>query len=148
MAKITCYLAGPFTEPEWRDQVISEVEGIGFYNPETDTPQGSIATFVGGDLSGVDACDVCFVYVLAGQGDVGAAIEASWAAAHGKLVVLCTDEPFPHPMLVGIARRVFFGLETGIKYLQELAEAGLRNEFQAAYAMWEEEDDGDDDRSA
>jgi hypothetical protein len=38
MAKIKCYLAGPFTEPEWRDRVIAEVEGIDFYNPRTDTP--------------------------------------------------------------------------------------------------------------
>lgn len=138
MAKISCYLAGPFTNPEWRDQVISEVKGIDFYNPRTDTPQGSIATFVSGDLLGVSSCDVCFVYIEKGRGDIGAAIEASRADTQGKLVILCSGAVFPHPMFVGIVRRVFFGLEAGIKYLNKLAEVGLENEFQAAYAMWEE----------
>jgi hypothetical protein len=41
-------------------------------------------------------------------------------------------------MLIGISRRVFFGLEAGIKYLNKLAAVGLENEFQAAYSMWEE----------
>ena len=135
---IRCYLAGPFTNPEWRDRVISEVEGIDFYNPRTDTLQGSIATFVAGDLSGVSSCNVCFVYIKKGRGDTGAAIEAERADAEGKLVILCSEAVFPHPFLVGISRRVFFGLEAGIKYLGKLAKVGLENEFQAAYAVWEE----------
>lgn len=119
--------------------MISEVVGIDFYNPRIDTPQGSIATFVSGDLFGVSSCDICFVYLDEGGGDiVGAAIEAKRADAEEKLVILCSDAVFPHPMLVGISRRVFFGLDVGIKYLNKLAEVGLENEFQAAYAMWEE----------
>lgn len=140
MAKIRCYLAGPFTDPEWRDRVIAEVKGVDFYNPKTDTAQGSIATFVSGDLAGVLSCDVCFVYAPTGRGDVGAAIEAGHADAMGKPVLLCTEDTFTHPMLIGISRRVFSGLEAGIKYLNRLAEVGLENEFQAAYSMWGEKE--------
>ena len=131
----SCYLAGPFTNPDWRDKIISEVPNMEYYDPRTDTVQGSIAEFVLGDLRGVQSCDCCFVYSPTGRGEIGASIEAAWAAAHGKLVILCAEASFVHPMLIGISSRVFYGLENGIRYLNNLITC--ETEFEAAYKMWE-----------
>lgn len=132
----TCYLAGPFTTPDWRDRVLAEVSGIDFLDPRTDSRQGAIFEFVGDDLNHAAQCDICFVYAPNGRGEIGAAIEAAYALAKGRTVVLCAEAEFVHPMLVGIAARVFFGLETGIRYLRNLAK--FDKETDAAYAMWEE----------
>lgn len=133
--ELTCYLAGPFTVPDWRDRLLGEVEGMEFRDPRTDSRQGAIFEFVGDDLRHAGECDICFVYTRSGRGDIGAAIEAAYALAHGRMVAVCTDGAFVHPMLVGIATRLIFGLDEGIRYLQNRTRYGT--EFEAAYAMWE-----------
>lgn len=144
MKKIKCYLAGSFVALEeyadWRDFVKEELkEVMNFYDPRIDTSQGSIALFVTQDLSGVDANEMVF-YFVTNVGDVGAAIECERAECKGKLVVLCISKEvhIVHPFLLGIARRVFIGIETGINYLRNLARCGLENEFEAIYKTLEE----------
>lgn len=142
MKKIRCYLAGAFVPfgkyADWRDFI---KEGLGdemeFYDPRTDTRQGSIATFVYQDLvNGVDGSDVIFYFVInSGDEAVGAIVECARADAKNKLVVLCINKGIAvvHPVLFGISRRVFIGAEAGITYLHHLAEYGLENEFEAIY---------------
>ncbi len=138
MKRIRCYLAGSFTAFEgyadWRDYVKEKVSGMDFYDPRTDTNQGSIATFVYQDLSGVDGCDVVF-YFVTNSGDVGASIECERGNSRNKIVVLCVKEGvgIVHPFLIGISRRMFIGIEVGAKYLSNLSECGLDKEFDAIY---------------
>lgn len=104
-----------------------------FYDPRTDTKQGSIASFVYQDLvNGVDSCDIVFYYVT-DPGDVGSAIECGRADCCNKTVILCIDKRVNvvHPFLIGIARRIILGPEAGIVYLKSLAKYGLENEFKA-----------------
>lgn len=138
--KIRCYLAGAFvsfgTYSDWRDFVKEQLGDLmEFYDPRTDTHQGSIATFVYQDLvNGVEGGDVVFYFVTS-SGEVGAAVECERAECKNKLVVLCIDREVNvvHPVLFGISRRVFIGIETGVAYLRNLAECGLENEFKAIY---------------
>lgn len=138
MKKIKCYLAGWFVSldkyPDWRDFVQEQLKDVmDFYDPRRDTKQGSIATFVYEDLvDGVEGSDVVF-YFVTNAGDVGSAIECERAECKDKLVILCiaNNVKVVHPFLIGIARRIFIGMETGIAYLRNLAKYGLENEFQA-----------------
>ncbi len=148
MKKIKCYLAGwfvPFEEyPDWRDFVKEKLkDAMDFYDPRIDTKQGSIATFVYEDLGkGVEGSDILF-YFVTDSGDVGSAIECERADCRGKLVILCVDRKVDvvHPFLIGIARRVLIGMETGIVYLENLARCGLANEFEAIQKTMEREGD-------
>ncbi len=139
MKKIRCYLAGGFVPfegyPDWRDFIKERVGGkMDFYDPRTDTDQSSIATFVYQDIKGVESCDMAF-YFVTNSGDVGSSIECAWGNAKNKHVVICINGGvgLVHAFLIGIARRVFIGAETGIIYLHNLAEYGLENEFEAIY---------------
>lgn len=143
MKRIKCYLAGAFVSfgeygeyDDWRDFIKEKLgDEMEFYDPRTDTQQGSIATFVYQDLvNGVEGNDVVF-YFVTGSGEVGAAVECERAECKNKLVVLCIDREVNvvHPVLFGIARRVVIGIETGIAYLQNLAKYGLESEFEAIY---------------
>lgn len=140
MQKIKCYLAGGFVSfgkyPDWRDYIKEELSDLmDFYDPRTDTNQTSISTFVYEDLAGVESCDLVFYFVTS-IGDVGASIECERAHSRNKLVVLCVKAPgvtIVHPFLIGIARRFFIGIDTGVTYLKNLTELGLDNEFQAIY---------------
>lgn len=141
MNKIRCYLAGGFMSfkeyKDWRDLVKERLAGkMDFYDPRIDTDQGSIATFVYQDLTGVAGCDVIFYFVTS-VGDIGAAIECARGDAEGKLVVLCVNEGvrIVHPFLIGMARRVFIGMEAGVAYLNNLADSSLANEFEAIYKI-------------
>lgn len=138
MKKIRCYLAGWFVSmdgyKDWRDFFKKRLENkIDFYDPRTDTVQGSIASFVNQDLiNGVDKSDIVFYYVT-GFGDVGSAIECGRADCKNKIVILCLDKKVSviHPFLIGIARRVLIGPEAGVAYLTALAKYGLNDEFKA-----------------
>lgn len=137
--KVKCYLAGHFglfgKYEDWRDFVIERCRNkIEFYDPRFDTKQGSIATFVSEDLKGVENSDIVF-YFVTGPGEVGAAIECAVGLCKEKLIVLCIDEGvgMVHPFLLCIARRVFIGIETGVEYLEKVAQYGLNNEYRAAY---------------
>lgn len=139
---LSCYLAGSFVPwgqySDWRDFVIQQLQNtVKFYDPRVDTDQGSIATFVSQDLKGVEDHDCIFYFVTEPQGEVGAAIECSHARDKGKLVILCINQDlgFIHPFLIGIARRILIGMDTGISYLSLLSKYGLENEYQAAYEM-------------
>ncbi len=140
MKKVRCYLAGGFVPfggyADWRDFIKERVgDEMGFYDPRTDTKQGSIATFVYQDLvNGVDGSDIIFCFVT-NSGDVGSAIECARADCKDKLVVLCIGRNVDvvHPVLLGIARRVLIGIETGVIYLKNLAKLGLEKEFEAIY---------------
>ena len=145
MGKIRCYLAGAFVPFEryadWRDFVkerLSDLaDKIEFYDPRTDTRQGSIATFVYQDLvKGVEGSDMVF-YFVTNSGDVGSAIECERAECRNKLVILCINERvnFIHSFLLGIPRRVIIGIDAGLDYLRNLAELGLDNEFEVIYRL-------------
>lgn len=149
--KIRCYLAGAFVEynkyADWRDFVKEECKDceIEFHDPRYDTQQGSIATFVSGDLNGVESCDITFLFYTSPKdtndvADMGGPMEGSHANAKGKIFVLCIDENvgFPNPFCLGVARRVLIKLETGIEYLKEISKWGLKNEFKAAYSILKE----------
>ena len=140
MQQIKCYLAGSFVAlegyPDWRDAVEEALgDAMSFYDPRTDTPQTSIASFVSGDLQGVGNSDVVF-YFVTGAGDVGAVAECTWGLAKNKLIILCVKEgvTLVHPFIIGLCRRMFIGLPTGIAYLKNLATFGLQDEFKAIYA--------------
>lgn len=109
---------------------------VEFYDPRFDTLQGSIATFVSDDLHGVETCDVVF-YFMTDSGEPGSAIECDRGDCKNKLVVLCIDRTVNvvNPFLIGIARRVLFGIETGERYLKKLADYGLGHEFRAITEM-------------
>lgn len=137
--KVKCYLAGHFGSfgeyEDWRDFVIEKCRNkIKFYDPRFDTKQGSIATFVSEDLKGIENSDIVF-YFVTNSGEIGAAIECAVGSCKGKLIVLCIDKGvvMVHPFLLGIARRVFIEIETGVTYLKKVAQYGLNNEYRAAY---------------
>lgn len=139
---MTCYLAGGFVPwkqyGDWRDFVIEKLGGaIKFYDPRKETKQGSIATFVSQDLAGVESCDCVFYFLTEGRGDVGAASECAHANAKDKPVILCIERGlgFVHPFILGMARRVLVGLDSGVEYLSLLAQYGMEKEYQAAYQM-------------
>jgi len=144
--QIRCYLAGWF-EPygehkDWRDFVKKELEGrMLFYDPRFDTKQASIATFVYEDLRGVEGGDIVFYFMTHNSGDVGSSIESERGNCKNKLVVLCLGEDVkvPHPFLLGTARRMLIGLETGVAYLKKLAEYGIEDEFRAISELMEGE---------
>jgi nucleoside 2-deoxyribosyltransferase len=138
MKKIRCYLAGWFLPlngfEDWREYFKEMLKNdLDFYDPRTDTKQGSIASFVYQDLvNGVDGSDIVF-YFVTDSGDVGSAIECGRADCGNKPVILCIDKKVNvvHPFLIGIAKRVFSGPEAGVAYLKSLAKHGLKNEFKA-----------------
>jgi len=139
MKKIRCYLAGWFVPmdgyEDWREFFKEKLKNdMDFYDPRTDTKQGSIALFVYQDLvNGVDRSDIVFYYVT-DSGDVGSAIECGRAECCNKPVILCIDRKVVnvvHPFLIGIARRMIIGPEAGVAYLKSLAKYGLENEFRA-----------------
>ena len=139
---LSCYLAGSFTPwrqfGDWRDFVAEQLKSvIKFYDPRIETKQGSIATFVYQDLAGVESCDCTFYFLTRAQGDVGAASECAHANAKGKHVILCIDRDldFVHPFIIGMARRVLIGLDSGVSYLSLLSNYGMDNEYKAAYEM-------------
>ncbi len=143
-AENSCYLAGgfkPYTDKsgkvwtDWRDYVKQELgRKITFIDPRFDCDQTSIASFVSSDLRYASECDMTFVYD-SGANSSGRVAEAATAVAKKKLVVLCMATNMSEPMLCGLAKRIFVGLETGIKYLRALAEAGLESEVKVAYQM-------------
>jgi len=141
MKPISVYLAGPFMPwgefPDWRDYVKEKLKDkqITFYDPRFDTDQGSIATFVSQDLAGVENTDCTFYFMDRSNGDAGAIIELAHGNAKKKLTILCIDKEigFVHPMILGISRRAITGLDVGIIYLENLANVGIENEFQASY---------------
>lgn len=145
MKEITCFLAGPFKAydeyPDWRDKVRAEVKitnyKIKFRDPRFDTKQGSISTFVSGDLKHARESHVCLLYDNA-EDVVGGSIEAKEADSHNRLVIFCSEFNTTHPMILGIARRVYIGLDSAIRYLTLLSEYGLENELTAAYQMLRE----------
>lgn len=145
MKRIKCYLAGAFVSfngySDWRDFFIEKLKDlIDFYDPRVDTHQGSIATFVYEDLvKGVEGSDIV-LYFVSDICDVGAAIEAERGECKNKLVIVCIDKNvrFVHSFLLGVARRIFIGVESVLVYLRNLAVYGLENEFVAIEKTIEE----------
>lgn len=143
--EIICYLAGPFCpygcyDLDWRDTVKREVEitnfNIKFIDPRIETRQGSISTFVYEDLKWARESDVCFLYDGDNRDVVGGAMEAAQHdCCANKRVILCSEFNTAHPMVQGIARRYYIGLDVGIKYLTLLSKFGLEREFEVAYEM-------------
>ncbi len=139
--KIQCYLAGSFIPfggcEDWRDYVESNClcGKISFYDPRSDTEQESIASFTSQDLKGVGSSDVIFCFMDKNAGEVGSAAECGFGLAKNRMVILCIGEDvdFPHPFMLGLARRVIIGLDAGIEYLKGLADYGIENEFAVAY---------------
>lgn len=141
--RLSCYLAGSFTPfnayPDWRDYVIKRIgDAVKFYDPRTDTHQGSITTFVSEDLAGVESCDCIFYFMMESQ-CIGAAIECAVSNAKGKLVILCIDRSldFVDPFLIGISRRICIGIDSGVVYLLSLARHGIADEFKVLREMME-----------
>ena len=118
--KISVYLAGPFTSPDWRDRVIAEAPMHNYIDPRRNN-QTSSATITLGDLvRGVEESDVVFMYRLRRSDDTGANIEVGCGFGSRqdkkKIIVLVDENRFQHPLLTGIAKRHFTDLEAGILY--------------------------------
>ena len=120
MTGIEIYLAGPFTNPDWRDRIIREAPMHNYIDPRKNE-QAACVTVTRDDLiSGVERADMTFLYFPRGSKDTGACIEAGVAFGNRKFITLVNENKFQHPLVSGIAKRHFTSLDAGIIYLQNL----------------------------
>lgn len=130
---ILIYLAGPFTNPDWRDRVMEKAPQHDYIDPRKNE-QAACVTIARDDLiNGVERADMTFLYFPRGSSDSGACIEAGVAFGRRKPIVLVNENGFQHPIISGIAKRHFTSLDAGIVYLNNLKSLEQSREFEAAY---------------
>ena len=133
LEKITIYLAGPFTNPDWRDYVKKQAPQHNYIDPRNNE-QSSSATVTRDDLiNGVEASDLIFTYFPKGNSDTGTIAEEGVGFGKRIPIVLVNENEFQHPLLTGMAKRHFISLEGGITYLNNLTSLDQAKEFEAAY---------------
>ncbi|MBR9691915.1 hypothetical protein GOV06_03950 [Candidatus Woesearchaeota archaeon] len=130
---ITIYLAGPFTEPSWRDRVKKEAPQHTYRDPK-DNEQAASVTITRDDLiKGVEGSDMMFAYIPDKTKDEGTDIEIGVGFGNRIPITLVNENQFQHPLLSGTAKRHFTTLEAGILYLNNLTSLEQAEEFKAAY---------------
>ena len=118
------YLAGPPFADDYRRRASELVCELGWepvdpmrrdFRGRTEGNEGEIVT---GDLEDIDSCDA----VLAdfSEADEGTSMEAWYAHANGKPVVVWTAGRKPHPWTVYVAAAVRDELEDAVGTLSEL----------------------------
>ena len=133
LEKITIYLAGSFTDPDWRDRVKEEALHHDYIDPR-DNEQAAAVTIVRDDLiEGVEKSDLVFAYFPEGRSDSGACAEIGVGFGRRIPIVLVNENKFQHPLITGMAKRHFITLGAGIVYLQNLKSLEQTEEFKAAY---------------
>ena len=129
---ILIYLAGPFTNPDWRDRVMKKAPQHDYIDPRKNE-QAACVTIARDDLiNGVERADMTFLYFPRGY-DSGACIEAGVAFGKRKPIVLANENLFHHPIVSGIAKRHFSSFDACIVYLNNLKSLEQSREFEAAY---------------
>ena len=114
------YLGGGFYGV-WK-QVVREIATTPrYFDPETDSPQGSIADYVTADLDAIDGSDVLFAYLTDYPTYGGLAAEMGYAYAKGKPIVFVCEKAKPDGFLLGLASKVFLKIADGAEYLEKLA---------------------------
>jgi|TARA_B100002003_G_C14086101_1_gene522457 nucleoside 2-deoxyribosyltransferase len=133
LEKITIYLAGPFTNPDWRDKVKEQAPQHNYIDPRNNE-QSSSATVTRDDLiNGVEKSNMVFAYFPKGCKDTGTDIELGTAFGNRIPITLVNENEFQHPLLAGVAKRHLTSLEGGITYLNNLTSLDQPKEFEAAY---------------
>ena len=121
------YLAGGFYG-DWRQRIRSAVarwsSDIAWYSPEDNNQQACI-TFVTEDLSAIYGCDLVIAYLHDEHHLRGTAAEIGYAFGVGKPVYLILDSHVPDMFLVGLAKRVFIGIDAFLEWWQERTDNGL-----------------------
>jgi nucleoside 2-deoxyribosyltransferase len=131
--KIKIYLAGPFTNPDWRDLVIKKAPQHIYLDPRKNE-QSACVTVTRDDLiNGVESSDIVFAYFPKGSQDTGACIEIGDGFGKRKLIVIVNENLFLHPLISGIAKRQFSSLEASIIYLNNLKSIEQLEEFASIY---------------
>lgn len=135
---IVIYLAGPFTNPDWRDRVLRAVPQHTYFDPRRNRQYSCVAIVDDDLLRGVEKSDLVFGYYPEGCIDQGTDIELGDAFGKKIPIILANENKFQNPLLSGIAKRHFTTLDAGIVYLNNLKSIGLEEEFEAIYKTIED----------
>lgn len=122
------YMAGGFYG-DWRQRIYKALPtdlfpDIIWLSPE-DNNQQACLTFVTDDLAAIDRSDLVVAYLHEGHHLRGTAAEIGYAFAKGKPVYLILDSHVPDMFLVGLAKRVFIGIDAFLEWWQLRVEKGL-----------------------
>jgi nucleoside 2-deoxyribosyltransferase len=118
------YLAGPPYADEYRRRAKTLLQGRGWEPIDPmrrdfrGRTKGRERELVEGDLADIDSCNA--VLAAFTHSDEGTAMEAWYAHATGKPVVVYTGGSRPHPWTVYVAARVCRDLEQAVDALDSL----------------------------
>ena len=94
LERITIYLAGPFTNPDWRDRVKDEAPHHNYIDPRNNEQAASVTITRDDLISGVESSDLVFAYFPVGGYDTGACIEMGTAFGKRVPIVLANENKF------------------------------------------------------
>jgi nucleoside 2-deoxyribosyltransferase len=110
------YLAGGFYG-SWKDRLRDECVGLKSYDPERDSGQQAIYGFVSDDLDAIDPRDGVIARWDTYPHLEGLMAEIGYAVAKDKPVLLILDGvTVPNPFVLGLAKRVFVGMDAFIAW--------------------------------
>jgi len=121
MVKI--YLAGGMRS-NWRDQVKSHLPNAVYLDP-CDHDLSSPVHYTAWDLAAITQSDVVFIYYeSANPSGYGLSLEAGYAAALGKLIILVDEHPDDPRlgMLRSVSHIITNNLDEGLSYLSRFAQ--------------------------
>jgi nucleoside 2-deoxyribosyltransferase len=119
------YLAGPPYADDYRRRATALVRELGWEPVDPmrrdfrGRTQGHETEIVEGDLADIDSCDA--VLAAFTEPDEGTAMEAWYARANGKPVVVYTGGTLPHPWTVYVADAISDQLDSAVAALSGLA---------------------------
>lgn len=116
MRKVKVYLGG--SRGDWREKFAKENPDVECYDPFKHK-QESLMDFSKNDLSQIENSDVVFFYINY-HVYTGACVEAGYAYAREVPIVLVFAlKGYIDPLLLGVSRKVFTDLESGIEWFKK-----------------------------
>jgi len=117
------YMAGGFYD-DWRERIIQGC-GICAIDPKNNRQHAAFA-FVSDDLAAIERSKAVIARLCPPPiRTSGTVAEMGYAAALRRPILLIIEEPVPDMFLVGLAKRVFFGVDAFIEWFNERQAQGL-----------------------
>lgn len=118
------YLSGGFYG-DWQTRLQRECTGLKAFNPETAVGGDALYMFVAADLDAIDVVDGVIARWDTYPYVEGTMAEIGYAVARGKPVFLILDGvTVPNPFIIGLARRVFVGMDAFITWWNDRVKKG------------------------
>lgn len=116
------YLAGPLSG--WREKTAELLkDSFDVYDPVKESRQRCQAEYAPDDLEAVKKCQVILAYQPKNKEPcLALAIEATMGFCNGATVIYVDERGAPDPIFIGISKRFFSDLDSGMAFLKKFAE--------------------------